>query len=378
MRFIASIIAATFLAGPVPALAADAVHSSEKGPLRVTTVASGLQFPWSVAFMPDGRMLVTERPGRLRIVSPDGTVSDPVKGVPEVHYQGQGGLLDIALDPRFADNGVLYLSYAEKLRNGAGTAVSSARLEGDELKDVELLFRQEPKVAQGDVHFGSRLVPDGRGHLFITLGERNQRADAQRLDRHQGKVVRIFTSGLVPDDNPFTQTRDAMPEIWSYGHRNVQGAALHPMTGELWTHEHGPRGGDEINIARAGGNYGWPVITYGINYSGQPIPEAEGTQREGMEQPLHMWKPSIAPSGMAFYDHDRFPDWKGNLFVGALAFQLVARLELDGERVVHEERILLDMKKRIRDVRVGPDGFLYLLTDEADGKLLRVAIEPRA
>ncbi len=365
------------LALPARAADSDTVYPSEKGQLRVTTVASGLAFPWSLAFLPDGRMLVTERPGRLRIVSVDGTLSDPVKGVPDVHYHGQGGLLDVALDPQFADNGMLYLSYAEKLRGGAGTAVSSARLEGDELKDVELLFRQEPKVAQGDVHFGSRLVPDGRGHLFITLGDRNQRADAQRLDRHQGKVVRVLTSGLVPDDNPFTRTRDALPETWSYGHRNVQGAALHPSTGELWTHEHGPRGGDEINIARAGNNYGWPLLTFGINYSGQPIPEAEGTEREGMEPPLHMWKPSIAPSGMAFYSHDRFPAWKGSLFVGALAFQLVARLELDGDRVVHEERILLDMKKRIRDVRVGPDGYLYLLTDEADGKLLRVALEPR-
>lgn len=354
--------------------AKDTIYSSEKGDLKVSTVASGLEFPWSLAFLPDGRMLVTERPGRLRIVGTDGSLSEPVKGVPAVHARGQGGLLDVAVDPQFAQNGLVYLSYAENLRNGAGTAVSSGRLEGGELKEVELLFRQEPKVTQGDVHYGSRLVFDGRGHLFITLGERNQRADAQRLDRHQGKVVRIFPSGLVPDDNPFTRTENAMPEIWSYGHRNVQGAALHPSTGELWTHEHGPRGGDEINIARAGRNYGWPVIGYGINYSGQPIPETEGTEREGMEQPLHMWKPSIAPSGMAFYTHDRFPAWQGNLFVGALAFQLVARLELDGEKVVHEERILLDLKKRIRDVRAGPDGYLYLLTDEPNGRVLRVEL----
>lgn len=365
------------LSGNASLAAEDRLYDSEKGQLKVGTVASGLEFPWSLAFLPDGRMLVTERPGRLRIIGSDGSLSAPIKGVPEVHARGQGGLLDVAVDPRFADNGLVYLAYAEQLRNGAGTAVSQGRLEDGELKDVELLFRQEPKVPRGDVHFGSRLVFDGNGHLFITLGDRNQRGDAQRLDRHQGKIVRIFPSGLVPDDNPFTRTADAMPEIWSYGHRNVQGAAMHPQTGELWTHEHGPRGGDELNIARKGRNYGWPLITFGINYSGQPIPEAEGSEREGMEQPLHMWKPSIAPSGMAFYDHDRFPAWKGDLFVGALAFQLVARLELDGDKVVHEERILLDLKKRIRDVRVGPDGFLYLLTDEADGRLLRVELLPR-
>lgn len=358
-------------------VADDATYPSQKGGLTVATVASGLEFPWSLAFLPDGRMLVTERPGRLRIVGADGSLSEPVKGVPDVHARGQGGLLDVAVAPDFERSGLIVLSYAENLRNGAGTAVSSGRLEGNELSQVELLFRQEPKVPRGDVHFGSRLVFDNTGHLFITLGDRNQRADAQRLDRHQGKVVRIFANGLVPDDNPFTRIENAMPEVWSYGHRNVQGAALHPVTGELWTHEHGPRGGDEINIARSGRNYGWPAITYGINYSGQPIPEAEGSEREGMEQPLHMWKPSIAPSGMAFYNHDRFPEWKGNLFVGALAFQLVARLELDGEKVAHEERMLLDMKKRIRDVRVGPDGYLYLLTDEVDGRILRVGLTRR-
>jgi glucose/arabinose dehydrogenase len=319
-------------------------------------------------------MLVTERPGRLRVIGSDGLLSDPVDGVPKVHARGQGGLLDVVIDPDFANNRTIYLSYAESLNGQSGTAVSRATLDGDTLREVELLFRQEPKIRSGDVHFGSRLVPDGRGHLFITLGERSQRAYAQQLDKHQGKVVRVLTSGLVPDDNPFTQNSDAQPEIWSYGHRNVQGAALHPVTGELWTHEHGPRGGDEINIARKGRNYGWPVIGYGINYSGQPIPETEGTEKAGMEQPLHKWNPSIAPSGIAFYTHDRFPAWKNSLFVGALAFRLVARLELEGEKVVHEERMLLDLKERIRDVRVGPDGYLYLLTDSAHGKLLRVGL----
>ncbi len=374
IRPMAFVVVLGLLPAPVDAQSAHTLHDSEKGRLTVTTVATGLEFPWSLAFLPDGRMLVTERPGRLRVVAPDGTLSGPVRGVPAVHARGQGGLLDVAVDPGFAENGLIYLSYAEKLREGAGTAVSRARLDGLDLREVELLFRQAPKVQGADVHFGSRLVLDGRGHLFITLGERNQRADAQRLDRHQGKIVRIYTSGLVPADNPFADRADALPEIWSYGHRNVQGAALHPVTGELWTHEHGPRGGDEINIARPGRNYGWPVITWGIDYSGRPIPEAEGGEREGMEQPLHMWKPSIAPSGMAFYEHDRFPAWKGSLFVGALAFQLVARLELDGERVVHEERMLLDLKKRIRDVRVGPDGYLSLLTDAATGRIRRVGL----
>jgi glucose/arabinose dehydrogenase len=359
--------------GAAPALAADTAPS-EHGPLRITTAAGGLAHPWGLAFLPDGRMLVTERPGRLRIVGADGSLSEPVAGVPEVHAKGQGGLLDVAVDPAFADNGLVYLAYAEQLGRGAGTAVSRGRLDGNALVEVELLFRQEPKVSRGDVHYGARLVLDGGGHLFVALGERNQRADAQRLDRHQGKVVRILANGLVPDDNPFTRTADALPEIWSYGHRNIQGAALHPVTGELWTHEHGPRGGDEINIARRGRNYGWPLVTHGINYSGRPIPEATGTAAEGMEAPLHQWTPSIAPSGMAFYTHARNPAWQGNLFVGALAFQLLVRLELDGERVVHEERLLLDLKQRIRDVRAGPDGHLYLLTDEPRGRLLRVEL----
>ena len=361
------------LAAAAPAFAADTAPS-EHGPLRITTVAQGLAHPWGLAFLPDGRMLVTERPGRLRIVGADGSVSEPVAGVPDVHARGQGGLLDVAVDPAFADNGLVYLAYAEQVGRGAGTAVSRGRLDGNALVEVELLFRQEPKVGRGDVHHGARLVLDGSGHLYIGLGERNQRADAQRLDRHPGKVVRILANGLVPDDNPFTRSADALPEIWSYGHRNIQGAALHPVTGELWTHEHGPRGGDEINIARRGRNYGWPLVTHGINYSGQPIPEATGASADGMEAPLHQWTPSIAPSGMAFYSHARNPAWQGDLFVGALAFQLLVRLELDGDTVVHEERLLLDLKQRIRDVRAGPDGHLYLLTDEPRGRLLRVEL----
>ncbi|MBX3725101.1 MAG: PQQ-dependent sugar dehydrogenase [Xanthomonadales bacterium] len=359
---------------PLAVAAEDRHFDSEKGRLQVTRIAGDLAHPWGMAFLPDGRMLVTERPGRLRIVTADGQVSEPVAGVPEVHARGQGGLLDVALDPGFAGNGLVYLSYAMPEGRGAATAVARGRLDGEALVDVQRVWVQQPAVSGVDVHFGSRLVFARDGRLFVTTGDRNQRADAQRLDRGQGKVVRIESSGMVPADNPFASRRDALAEVWSYGHRNIQGAALHPATGELWTHEHGPRGGDEINIARAGRNYGWPVIGAGINYSGRPIPETEGTEREGMEQPLHLWNPSIAPSGMAFYEHDRFPAWRGNLFVGALAFQLVARLELDGERVVHEERILLDLRQRIRDVRVGPDGYLYLLTDAPRGELLRVGL----
>lgn len=374
MHRLLALVLAGALMFAAPTAAQD--FDSELGTVRVTTVADGLEFPWGLAFLPDGRMLVTERPGRLRLVGADGSLSEPLAGVPEVHARGQGGLLDVALDPDFASNRRIYLAYAEQLRQGAGTAVSAARLGEDAVTEVELLFRQEPKVARGDVHFGSRLVPDGRGHLFITLGDRNQRSSAQSLDTHHGAVVRVNTNGLVPDSNPFTTTRNARAEIWSYGHRNVQGAALHPVTGELWTHEHGPRGGDEINIARAGNNYGWPVIGYGINYSGAAIPETEGTEREGMEQPLHMWNPSIAPSGMAFYTHDRIRPWNGQLFVGALAGMHVARLELDGESVRHEERLLTGLRERIRDVRAGPDGYLYLLTDSQNGRILRVDLLP--
>lgn len=345
---------------------------SQHGELEVTTVVAGLEHPWGLAFLPDGRMLVTERPGRLRIIGADGKVSAPVAGVPEVFARGQGGLLDVAVDPQFADEPWIYLSYSEPGEGGGGTAVARGRLADGALQDVRVIFSQAPKLGAGQ-HFGSRLVFDREGRLFVTSGDRGEWDNVQRLDRGQGKIFRIERDGAIPADNPFVGRDDAQPAIWSWGHRNAQGAALNPASGELWQTEHGARGGDELNIARAGRNYGWPVITLGINYNGQPIGEGLREQ-EGMEQPLHHWTPSIAPSGLAFYTADRFPAWKGDLFVGALAFQRVVRLDLDGDKVVGEEALLTELGERIRDVRQGPDGYLYLLTDAANGKLLRVGL----
>jgi glucose/arabinose dehydrogenase len=339
-------------------------------PVAITTVARGLEHPWSLAFLPDGRMLVTERPGRLRVVDADGGISAPVAGVPAVVAERQGGLLDVVLDPQFAANATIYLSYAEAGPDGTnGTAVARARLDGLRLADVTVIFRQQPKIASGH-HFGSRLVFARDGTLFVTTGERNKERDsAQDPGTHIGKVLRIRSDGSVPADNPLAGQDGARPEIWSWGHRNIQGAALHPATGELWTHEHGPRGGDEINITRAGRNYGWPVITYGREYHGPSI--GEGTEKAGMEQPLHYWVPSIAPSGMAFHSGNGHADWKGQLFVGALAAKQLVRLELAPDGSVRaEERIAIG--ERVRDVREGPDGALYLLTDEDSGRLLRV------
>ncbi len=350
----------------------DASHVAPSGEtaVEVTTVAKGLEHPWAIAFLPDGRMLVTERPGRLRYVTREGAVSDPVAGVPAVDAAGQGGLLDVVLDPAFAENSTIYLSYAEPGKDGTnGTAVARARLDGVTLSGVEVIFRQRPKFRSSH-HFGSRLVFARDGNLFVTTGERNSERDkAQDLGTHIGKVLRISPDGGAPADNPFAGREGALPEIWSWGHRNAQGAALHPDTGELWLHEHGPRGGDEINIARAGLNYGWPVITYGREYSGPAI--GEGTAKAGMEQPVHHWIPSIAPSGMAFHDGRGYPEWKGQLFVGALAAAQLVRLvvEPDG-KVLQEERI--GIGSRVRDVREGPDGALYLATDEDDGEILRV------
>ena len=350
----------------------DAPQVAPSGETRVevTSVAKGLEHPWSLAFLPDGRMLVTERPGRLRYVTREGTLSEPIAGLPRVHAEGQGGLLDVVLDPRFATNSTIYLSYAEPAEDGTnGTAVARARLDGGSLADLRVIFRQQPKI-KSNHHFGSRLVFARDGNLFVTTGERNSERDkSQDLGTHIGKVIRIRPDGGVPDGNPFAGREGALPEVWSYGHRNLQGAALHPETGELWTHEHGPRGGDEINIARAGRNYGWPVITYGREYSGPAI--GEGTAKAGMEQPAHYWVPSIAPSGMAFHDGKGFAGWKGQLFVGALAAAQLVRLEVSADgKVGHEERIAIG--RRVRDVREGPDGALYLATDEEAGEILRV------
>lgn len=346
---------------------------SEHGSVQVSTVATGLEHPWGLAFLPDGRMLVTERPGRLRLVAADGTLSAPLSGVPEVWARGQGGLLDVALDPGFAGNGLVYLSYAEPGEGGAGTAVARGKLVGEALEGVKVILRQSPKLEAGQ-HFGSRLVFDRDGLLYVTTGDRGNWDHPQALDKGQGKIFRIQADGGIPADNPFVDREGADPAIWSYGHRNVQGAALHPGTGKLWQTEHGARGGDELNIPEPGKNYGWPVITLGVNYSGAPIGSGK-KEMPGMEQPIHQWTPSIAPSGLAFYTHERFPAWQGNLFVGALAFQRVVRLELEGDKVVAEEPLLVDLGERIRDVRQGPDGYLYLLTDDAKGRILRVGLQ---
>ncbi|WP_371346858.1 PQQ-dependent sugar dehydrogenase [Ancylobacter sp. IITR112] len=351
---------------------------SSIGRLSVETVAAGLRSPWGLAFLPDGRMLVTERPGTLRLVSRSGTVSAPVAGVPPVFARGQGGLLDVALAPDFETSRLVYLSYAEPREGASGTSVARGRLvevNGDaKLENLQVIFRQSP-AAGGSNHYGSRLVFARDGTLFVTLGDRySQREQAQNLTNHIGKIVRITPEGEAPADNPFRQKNSARPEIWSYGHRNVQGAALDPATGKLWTIEHGARGGDELNQPEAGKNYGWPVISYGRDYSGAAI--GEGTRKAGMEQPVKYWDPSFAPSGLAFYTGTLMPDWKGDLFAGGLSGTRLVRLRLDPSRtsVVEEEVLLTDLNARIRDVRQGPDGALWLLTDDpSNGRLLRVA-----
>jgi glucose/arabinose dehydrogenase len=366
---------ATAVAGVALALVtlcADAqTVKSEEHEFRVVKIVQGLEHPWGLAFLPDGGMLVTERPGRLRIVGRDHRLDPtPVAGLPEIAAQGQGGLLDVALHPRFAENGLVYLSYSARGEGGVGTDVARGRLAGHRLEDVRVIFRQQPR-GSGGRHFGSRLVFDRSGFLYITLGDRGEQDRAQRPDDHAGSVIRLNDDGSVPGDNPFHGKAGWKPEKYTLGNRNIQGAALHPQTGLLWTHEHGPQGGDEINVIRAGVNYGWPVITYGVNYvTGTRI--GEGTHRAGMAQPLHYWTPSIAPSGMAFYTGKRFPRWRGDLFVGALRDQTLVRLRLDGEKVVREERLLRNVLGRIRDVRDGPDGYLYLLTDASNGVLARL------
>ncbi len=340
--------------------------------LKVVSVARGLANPWAVAFLPDGRFLVTEREGRLRIVERDGRLDDEVAGLPAVDAGRQCGLLDVVLDPQFADNGWVYWSYAEAGSGGNSTAVARGKLQGNRMADVQVIFSQQPKVSS-QLHCGSRLVFDREGRLFVGLGDRfTRKDDAQVLGNHLGKVVRIEADGKVPVGNPFVATAGARPEVWSLGHRNIQGAALHPHTGELWAIEHGPQGGDELNVVRAGLNYGWPLVTYGRNYgTGTRIGE-EGP-KPGFEQPLKYWVPiSVAPSGMAFLTSDRYPGWKGSLFIGTLRAQSLIRLELDGTKVFKEEELLSDRRARIRDVRQGPDGFLYVLTDSADGQLLRL------
>lgn len=350
--------------------AAQQRYPSSAGDLVVETVAGGLEHPWGLAFLPDGRMLVTERPGRLRLVGRDGKLSAPIPGVPNVAGRGQGGLLDVVPDPGFAQNRTIYLSFAEPRSGGSGTSVARARLNerGTALEGTKVIFQQMPTIAS-NMHFGSRLVFDQTGALFVTVGDRyGQRDQAQNPANHIGKIMRIRPEGGAPADNP--KIEGWQPEIWSIGHRNVQAAALHPQSGQLWTAEHGARGGDEVNTPKAGRNYGWPVVTFGIDYSGAKI--GEGTSKAGMEPPLFYWDPSIAPSGAAFYSGAVWPAWTNSLFVGALAGQMLVRLSTQGEAVTGQERLLEGLGERIRDVRQGPDGFLYLLSDAPDGKLLRV------
>lgn len=348
---------------------------SVETPFKVVTAASGLVNPWGLAFLPDNRLLVTERPGRMRIVESNGKLSEPLQGVPPVFASGQGGLLDVTLDPQFAVNQLVYWSYAEPGQNKgvAGTAVARGRLQGNVLRDVTVIWRQTPKVASA-LHWGSRLVFDPRGRLFITTGERYEYKErAQDLSTTLGKVIRINTDGSIPTDNPFVNRKDVLPEIWSYGHRNIQAAALHPDTGELWTVEHGARGGDELNHPQAGRNYDWPIITYGVNYTGFKI--GEGTAKPGMEQPVYYWDPVIAPSGAVFYTGEVFKEWRGDLFVGSLTPGLLVRLRLSNGRVISETRYLQELGERIRDVQQSPDGYLYLLTDNSQGRILR--LEPK-
>ena len=340
----------------------------ENGPVAVHTVASGLVHPWGLDFLPDGRILVTERPGSLRILSADGGISEPVAGVPDVYATGQGGLLDVRVGPNFADDSRIYLSFSEPGDGGASTAVARGRLDGNALKDVEVIVSQRPKVSGGR-HFGSRLAFAPGGMLYVTTGDRGLGDPAQDLKTHIGKVLRINPDGSVPSDNPYVGTSDAMPEIWSYGHRNMQGAAVHPASGKLWIHEHGPRGGDEINVPEAGRNYGWPLVSWGRHYSGVGIPDPP--TRPEFADAIYYWDPVIAASGMDFYSGDLFPSWKGNLLVGGLVAKAVVRLTLDGEKVVGEER--LGLGARVRAVRSGPDGAVYVLTDQRNGKLLRLS-----
>ncbi|MDH5748079.1 MAG: PQQ-dependent sugar dehydrogenase [Rhodospirillales bacterium] len=370
-RAIQTFAAATLATLALAPSAGAETYKSEHYTLRAVTVARGLEYPWGLAFLPDGGMIVTEREGRIRLVAKDGKLSPPLENVPKVYDSGQGGMLDIALGPDFPRDQTIYFSYAEPGSGGAGTAVARARLDRAEnhLTNLKVIFRQQPKTTGGR-HFGSRLVFARDGKLFITVGERGERDRAQDFSINRGQVIRINSDGSIPADNPFVGKTGYRPEVWSYGHRNPQGAALHPESGKLWTIEHGAQGGDEINIPRAGRNYGWPIIAYGRHYSGEPI--GEGTHKSGLEQPIHYWDPSIAPSGMVFYTGDKFPKWKGSLLVGALKFQLVSRLELNGEKIIREERMLNELGERIRDVRQGPDGFVYLLTDSGDGRILRI------
>jgi aldose sugar dehydrogenase len=359
---------AGFVLAAAPASAQERTITAQGGPLIVRTIARGLEHPWGIAFLPDGRMLVTERPGRLRVVNQRGELSPPLTGLPRIVAQQQGGMLDVALDPNFATNQLVYVSFSEPGDGGVSTAVLRGRFADTRLDDVKVIFSQRPKVS-GGLHFGSRLVFARDGKLFITTGDRGQFDPSQDLGSHIGKILRVNPDGTAPPDNPFVNRQGARPEIWSYGHRNIQGAAIHPQTGALWQHEMGPRGGDELNIAQAGKNYGWPLVSWGDHYDGRPIPKPP--TRPDLAQSVHYWNPVIAASGMVFYTADLIAAWRGSMLIGGLQSQGIVRVTLDGERFAGEERISLGA--RTRDVEQGPDGAVYALTDERDGKILRLA-----
>lgn len=365
------VVSLAVLAMPAAAQMSLGLVQSEKHRFKVVSLTHGLANPWSIAFLPDGRMLVTERQGRLRLIGSDFRLHpQPIDGLPAIVAQGQGGLFDVVLHPDHARNGWIYWAYNAPGPGGWGTAMARGQLQGMRMVNVQLLFSMSPKT-RGGQHFGGRIVFDRQGMAYLTLGDRGEKDRAQRLDDHAGSVIRLHDDGRVPADNPFVGQPGARPEKWTLGHRNIQGTALHPQTGVLWSHEHGPQGGDEVNLMRTGRNYGWPAVTHGVNYgTGTRIGEGQG--KPGMEPPLHVWTPSIAPSGMSFVTGDRFPHWRGHLLLGALRGQMLVRLVLDGERVIQEERLLQGQIGRIRDVRVGPDGLVYLLTDDADGALLRL------
>lgn len=374
-----TLVASVLLLGiPEFSKAQTRVVKTEKGPVLLSVVARGLAQPWGMDILPDGAIILTEKPGRLRILDQEGNLSAPLGGVPPVADVGQGGLLDVTVDPAFASNRLLWLAYSEPASDGTNsTAVARARLsaDGTTLEGVTVVFRQLPRYP-GRLHFGARVVFARDGTLFVTLGERFRdpwRQQAQDLRSHLGKVVRLRPDGTAPSDNPFIGRDDALPELWSYGHRNVQGAAIHPETGKLWISEHGPRGGDELNVPKPGGNYGWPLVSHGVEYSGQPVGRGRRSA-PGLEDPIATWTPAIAPGGIAFYRSRAFPGWQANLLVSGLRARAILRLELDGESVVHEERLIADEGRRIRDVAVGSDGVVYALTDdERDGRVLRLA-----
>ncbi|MBJ6610121.1 MAG: PQQ-dependent sugar dehydrogenase [Candidatus Thiothrix moscowensis] len=350
-----------------------ALPTSLLADVQAVPVVTGLQHPWGMVFLPDGEILISERSGRLRRIQHDKRLAAPVAGLPEIEEYGQGGLLGLALHPRFADNRWLYFAYAGNGEDGYSTHLARGQYQEGVLSNVQTLFAASPQTHAAQ-HFGGRIAFDRAGYVYLTLGDRGNADNAQNLANHAGSIIRLHDDGRIPADNPFVKTANARAEIWTYGHRNVQGIAMHPQTGDIWAGEHGPQGGDEINILRKGANYGWPVITYGEEYGGGII-GAGVTQQAGMEQPVLYWTPSIAPAGMTFYNGDKYPDWQGKLLVAALKFKLLAVITLDGNRYLNEERLLEGKIGRIRDIQQAPDGYLYVLTDEEDGGLYRLAVQ---